>query len=119
MERKEPAGETMKIQHIPIGTIDWSSIPAAVQNGETGTATARTQDLRDIRIRLVRYGGGYKADHWCAKGHIIHVLAGSLVIEHEDQTRHVLKTGTSWHAPDQGSPHRVVCESGADVFIVD
>jgi hypothetical protein len=110
----------MKIQDIPIAAIDWSSIPALVQNGETGTAVCRTQDLGDVRIRLVRYSAGYKADHSCNKGHIIHVLDGSLVIEHEDETRTVLGPCTSWHAPDeQGSPHRVICESGADVFIVD
>jgi hypothetical protein len=110
----------MKIRDIPIGAIDWSSIDAVVQNGQTGTASIRTQNLADVRIRIVRYNGGYKADHWCAKGHIIHVLNGSLVIEHEDQTRTVLGPGTSWYAPDeQGSPHRVLCDYGADVFIVD
>jgi hypothetical protein len=110
----------MKLENIPMAAIDWSGAPAIVEAGETGTATARTRDLGDIRLRLVDYSGGYKADHWCVKGHIIYVIAGSLVIEHEDQTRSALKAGTSWHAADGARPaHRVLCESGARVFIVD
>jgi hypothetical protein len=44
------------------------------------------------------------------KGHIVYVISGSLVIEHEDETRNALSTGKSWHAPDDAkSPHRVLC----------
>jgi hypothetical protein len=51
---------------------------------------------------------------------VIHVLAGDLVIEHEDGRRFALSAGMSWHAPDDtGPPHRVLCEHGATVFIVD
>lgn len=110
----------MKLENLPIGAIDWSRVPAVVQPGETGTAAARTCDLGDIRLRLVAYSPGYKADHWCAKGHIIYVISGHLVIEHEDETRAVLSPGKSWHAPDNaGPPHRVLCEAGATVFIID
>jgi len=67
-----------------------------------------------------RYGAGYRADHWCAKGHIVHVIAGDLVIEHRDGRRFALGPGMSWHAPDDAGPrHRVLCETGATVFIVD
>jgi hypothetical protein len=76
--------------------------------------------LGDITLRLVRYSGGYKADHWCAKGHIVYVVSGNLVIEHEDQRRTVLGPETSWHAADNsGPPHRVLCDSGATVFMLD
>lgn len=110
----------MKLENIETAAIDWSHVPSVVQAGETGTAAARTQNLGDIRLRLVTYSGGYQADHWCDKGHVLHVIAGAIVIEYCDQTRVVLDTGTSWHAPDGTSPsHRVVCESGATVFIVD
>ena len=27
--------------------------------------------MGDTRIRKVEYSVGYKADHWCSKGHII------------------------------------------------
>lgn len=71
-------------------------------------------------LRLVTYSSGYEADHWCDKGHVLHVVAGTIIIEYRDQARVVLDAGKSWHAPDGASPaHRVVCETGATVFIVD
>ena len=110
----------MKLENVGLGAVDWSQVPAVVQAGETGTATARARALGDIQVRLVDYGAGYRADHWCAKGHIVHVIAGDLVIEHRDGTRFALGPGMSWHAPDDaGPPHRVLCDHGATVFIVD
>jgi len=110
----------MKLENLPIGVIDWSRVPAVIQAGEMGTATARTCDLGNITLRLVVYSSGFKADHWCNKGHIVYVISGSLVIEYEDETRIALSTGKSWHAPDDAkSPHRVLCEAGATLFIVD
>ncbi len=110
----------MKLENIPIAAINWARVPAVVQAGETGTATARTRNLGDIQLRLIDYSGGYKADHWCTKGHILHVIAGNLIIEHEDQSQTPLTPGTTWHAADDAAPaHRVLCESGASVLIVD
>lgn len=51
--------------HIPFTTIDWSGVPASVHKGETGNATWRTLQYGDLRIRMVEYSPGYKADHWC------------------------------------------------------
>jgi hypothetical protein len=110
----------MKLEGLPIGVVDWGQVPAADHAGETGSATARSREVGDVQLRIVRYGAGYRADHWCAKGHIVHVLAGDLVIEHDDGRRFPLSAGMSWHASDEaGPPHRVVCETGATVFIVD
>jgi uncharacterized cupin superfamily protein len=110
----------MKLDALPIGAVDWRQIPAVGHAGETGSATARTRDLGGVKLRVVQYGAGYRADHWCAKGHIVHVLAGDLTIEHDDGRRFALAAGMSWHAPDDdGPPHRVVCAAGATVFIVD
>ena len=110
----------MKLENLTIGAVDWAQASAEIVPGETGTATARTRDLGPIKLRLVEYGPGYRADHWCAKGHVVHVLSGALVIEHQDGRRFALCAGMSWHAPDDdGPPHRVVCEHGATVFIVD
>jgi quercetin dioxygenase-like cupin family protein len=87
---------------------------------KTGTAETRARDLGDITLRTVAYSRGFKADHWCAKGHIVYVISGSLVIEHEDKTSTALSEGVSWHAPDNARPpHRVLCEASATVFIVD
>jgi quercetin dioxygenase-like cupin family protein len=110
----------MKLGNLPIGVVDWSRIPAVIQPGETGAGTARTCELGDITLRLVVYSSDFKSDHWCNKGHIVHVISGSFVIEHEDGTRTELSAGKSWHAPDDArSPHRVLCEAGATVFILD
>lgn len=109
----------MKLEDLPIGAIDWSCIPAVVYAGENGTAAARSRILGGITLRVVAYSGGYMADHWCAKGHILHVISGSLVIEHEDETRTTVSTGMSWHAPDGAVAHRVLCDSGATVLIID
>ena len=95
-------------------------MPAVGHAGETGSATARSRDVGGVQLRIVQYGAGYRADHWCAKGHIVHVIAGDLVIEHRDGRRFALGPGMSWHAPDDaGPPHRVLCDRGATVFIVD
>jgi hypothetical protein len=110
----------MKLANFPIGAINWSTVPAVVQPGETGTAEVQTCNLGDITLRIVAYGPGFKADHWCAKGHMAYVISGSLVIEYEDQTRTALSAGMIWHSPDDANPpHRVLCEAGAAVFIVD
>ena len=110
----------MKLDGLPIGAIDWRGVEAVGHPGETGSAAARARDLGGVQLRIVQYGAGYRADHWCAKGHIVHVLAGDLVIEHDDGRRFPLTAGMTWHAPDdRGPPHRVVCETGATVFIVD
>jgi hypothetical protein len=110
----------MKLENIPMAVIDWSHVPTVVQAGETGTAAARSQNMGDIQLRRVDYSAGYKADHWCSKGHIVHVIAGNLVIEHQDESRTPLGAGATWHAADGAGPaHRVLCESGASVFIVD
>jgi hypothetical protein len=91
-----------------------------VQTGESGTATARTRQLSEIRARLVEYSAGYVADHWCPKGHIIYVVAGNLIIEHQDGRRFSLAPGMSYHvADDDGPPHRALSDEGATVFVVD
>jgi hypothetical protein len=80
----------MKLANVELGTTEWSALAPTVHAGTTGTAAVRARQLGDIQIRLVDYGPGYVADHWCAKGHILHVVAGALVIEHEDGRRMAL-----------------------------
>jgi hypothetical protein len=89
----------MKLENLPIGVVDWSRTPAVIQVGEEGTATVRTYELDDIALRLVVYSSGFKSDHWCNKGHIVYVLFGSFVIEHEDETRTELSAGKSGTLP--------------------
>jgi hypothetical protein len=110
----------MDFPGLPCGMIDWANEPSETVPGATGTATVRTSRFGDTQLRLVDYSAGYLADHWCDKGHILFVTDGALTIEHRDGTRFELATGATWHVADNGaSAHRVVCEKGAKVFIVD
>lgn len=110
----------MKLADLPRGMIDWSLLPPTIESGESGNAASRTRQLGDIRVRVVEYGAGYVADHWCDKGHVLFVVAGELAIEHQDGVRCELVPGMTWHVADAVfAPHRVVCPRGATVFIVD
>lgn len=120
LKKVAPEGIAMKLENLPIGAIDWSCVSPVVEAGETGTAASRIQNLGDITLRVVAYSGGFAGNHWCAKGHIVYVISGNLIIEHEDGSRTALCAGMTWHTPDdQAATHRVRCESGATVFIVD
>jgi hypothetical protein len=110
----------MKLIDVALGATDWTGEPASVQAGVTGSATVRARQLGDVQLRMVDYGAGYVADHWCHKGHVLTVVSGALVIAHQDGTRFALTAGMTWHVGDgEASPHKVVCETGARVFIVD
>jgi hypothetical protein len=110
----------MDFPGLPCGMIDWANEPAETLLGETGAATARTRRFGDTQLRLVDYSADYLADHWCDKGHVLFVVAGDLVIEHCDGSRYELAAGATWHVADHdAAAHRVVCERGATVFIVD
>jgi quercetin dioxygenase-like cupin family protein len=99
--------------------IDWTQVASSQHPGEKGTALWRTRMFGDLRVRVVEYTPGYVADHWCAKGHVIYCLAGSLDIELRDGTRLCLKPGQSYHVGDGEPAHRSSAPSGATLFIVD
>ena len=109
----------MKMSEIPFGTTDWSAVPRTVHKGETGEATWRTRDFGGIRVRMVDYSPGYRADHWCQKGHILLVLEGELVTELKDGRRVTLKPGQSYQVADDTLGHRSRTATGARLFIVD
>jgi quercetin dioxygenase-like cupin family protein len=104
---------------IPFGTIDWTEVPATVHHGEAGTATWRTVQTGSVRIRLVTYSPGYRADHWCSKGHIVHVLSGQFTTVHDDGASHALSAGMTYYVGDDVRPHRSHTEVGAQLLIVD
>jgi hypothetical protein len=110
----------MKLEGFQLSAIDWREAKSTEVPGATGTATMRAYQVGLAQLRIVEYGAGYLADHWCSKGHIIHVLAGALVIEHRDGRCFRLDEGMSYTVADEdGAPHRAKCERGATVFIVD
>ncbi len=110
----------MNMTGIPFGTTDWSGVSPTLHAGETGSATWRTRQFGDIRVRIVEYTPGYLADHWCQKGHVLYCLDGELTTELADGRTFVLKPGMSYQVADGAEPHRSRTGSaGARLFIVD
>jgi hypothetical protein len=109
----------MKMHDIAFGTTDWSQVPRTEHPGDTGTASWRTRQFGDIRVRMVEYSAGYLADHWCEKGHVLLCLAGELHTELADGRRFVLHPGMSYQVADGAEPHRSSTAVGATLFIVD
>jgi quercetin dioxygenase-like cupin family protein len=111
----------VQLTNMPEEVIDWSQAPLFRIPGLTATAMARTHQAGEVRLRIIEYAPGYVADHWCSKGHIIYVIAGELIIDHQnDCPAYALSAGMSWHvADDEGPAHRARSDRGATIFIVD
>jgi quercetin dioxygenase-like cupin family protein len=109
----------MKLTAFPFTTTDWSTIEPTEHAGETGKAFWRTVHAGEVRIRMVEYTPGYKADHWCSKGHVILVLEGELLTTLQDGRKVLLTPGMTYHVQDDGEAHCSETKSGAKLFIVD
>jgi len=109
----------MKLSEIPFGTTDWSQVEATEHRGEQGTASWRTRHFGSVRVRMVEYTAGYRADHWCSKGHILFCVDGELHTELKDGRKFVLRAGMSYQVADDAEPHRSFTATGAKLFIVD
>ncbi|MGH9616939.1 MAG: DHCW motif cupin fold protein [Acidobacteriaceae bacterium] len=109
----------MKMNQVPFTVIEWNTQPVIEVPGKSGAAQMRTVVDTTLCVRMVDYTPGYSADHWCAKGHIAFVVAGSLKIVVEDGRSFDLRAGTSFHVGDKAGRHRVSSDAGARVFIVD
>jgi quercetin dioxygenase-like cupin family protein len=109
----------MHLQNIPFGLTDWEKIEVTEHAGITGIALWRTQVFGEIRVRMVEYTPGYRADHWCEKGHILLCLEGQLETELADGRQFVLTPGMSYQVADGAEPHRSFTATGAKLFIVD
>lgn len=110
----------MKIPRSSMTVIDWNKIPAVTHPGETASADWRSHELPGLRVRIVDYAPGYMADHWCDRGHVIHVIAGDFIVELQDGREFHLSPGMSWLVSDHGdAAHRTRSTTGAQVFIVD
>lgn len=109
----------MEMREIPFGTTDWSSVERTEHRGEAGIAYWRTRHFGGIRVRMVEYSPGYRADHWCTKGHILLCVEGELRTELADGRSFVLEPGMSYQVADGAEPHRSSTAVGAKLFIVD
>jgi hypothetical protein len=110
----------VKIPAQAFAITDWEKVPITVHPGETGTASWRTIEIGDIRIRMVEYSSDYLADHWCDRGHILLVLEGELHSELRDGRVFKLSAGMSYQVSNFGdAAHRSSTPFGAKLFIVD
>jgi hypothetical protein len=110
----------MKIAPSLFTVTDWSQMPTETYPGETGEAIWRTLTMGDLRIRMVEYSPGYRADHWCDRGHILFVASGELETELRDGRVFPMRAGMSYAVSDFGdAAHRSSTKTGATLFIVD
>jgi quercetin dioxygenase-like cupin family protein len=109
----------MEIQDVPFTATDWAAIAPSRRPGAAGTATWRTVEQGNLRVRMVEYSPGYAADHWCRRGHVLLVLDGELHTELDDGTTITLTAGMSYQVADDARAHRSSTVSGARLFIVD
>ena len=109
----------MELRDTPFGISDWSAVDVTEHAGAPGKALWRTLTFGDVRVRMVEYSAGYRADHWCSKGHILLCLAGELHTELEDGRTFVLTPGMSYQVADNAEAHRSSAPIGAKLFIVD
>ena len=110
----------MRIPPLPFTVTDWDGVAETRHPGETGEAVWRSLEIGDLRIRQVRYSPGYRADHWCDRGHVLYVLEGELETELRDGRRFTLRPGMSYQVSDFGdAAHRSSTRTGATLFIVD
>ena len=109
----------MNITSFPFRTLDWSTVAKEEHKGETGMAYWQTQMVNNIRVRRVEYSAGYKADHWCSKGHILFCLEGTMNTELEDGRIMPLRKDTCYFVGDNNEAHRSSTETGCKLFIVD
>lgn len=100
-------------------TIDWSGVQKVSHKGEEGIAIWQTVQFSGLRIRLVEYSPGYKADHWCTKGHIVHCLEGEFVSELQNGEKHYLTKGVTYVVSDELSSHKSTTKNGVKVLIID
>ena len=107
------------MENIPFQIIDWSTIGKTDHPGEPGISYWQTLQLGGLRIRMVQYGAGYFANHWCSKGHIVHCLEGSFESELQTGELFLLTAGMSYVVSDNMSMHRSRTENGVKLLIID
>jgi quercetin dioxygenase-like cupin family protein len=113
----------MKMEDIAFCTTDWSVVEKTEHPGDPGMAYWKTRTFgapsNPVRVRVVEYSPGYRADHWCSKGHILYCLEGELETTLEDGRKFVLTPGMSYQVADNAEAHQSYTATGAKLFIVD
>jgi len=107
------------MQSILFQTTDWATVPVTEHRGEQGIALWRTRQFDGLRIRLVEYSAGYRADHWCKAGHIVYCIEGEMISELADGQTFILSQGMTYQVSDDVSMHRSYSEKGVKLLIID
>jgi hypothetical protein len=111
--------KNLEIIDIPFQTIDWSKVIKTAHEGETGISHWQTMEFAGLRIRMVEYSPNYFANHWCAKGHIVHCLHGEFTSELQTGEQFTLTAGMSYIVSDELSSHRSISKTGVKLMIID
>jgi hypothetical protein len=109
----------MNIPNYNPESIDWNQESSESVVGAEGEALVKTRNMGDLKIRQVEYSANYMADHWCEKGHVVHVIGGELELIHIDGAVHFLTTGMTYIVGDNSQPHQARSSGGAKVLIID
>ena len=109
----------MIIENLNPHSLDWTQIPIEKILGERGVALVKIQQVGNIKFRMVEYSKAYAADHWCEKGHIVHILFGELIIEYKDRPAHTIKQDTTYVIGNNTTVHKVRSDDGATALIID
>jgi hypothetical protein len=109
----------MRLENIPFETVDWQAVTGVEYPGETGVAVWRARQFGEIRVRMIDYSVGYRADHWCEKGHLLLCCRGELHTELKDGRVVVLRAGMGYYVADGAQPHRSSSPLGATLYIAD
>lgn len=109
----------MEINNVRLTNTVWADQAVTEDSGKTGISFSRTVRDGNLRVRMVEFSVGYRADHWCAKGHVVLVLEGALITELDDGRTFLTTAGNSFQVGDGDGQHRTYTDVGARVFIVD
>ena len=109
----------MQLSNIPFESVDWQALEPVAHRGESGYALWRTRQFGAIRVRMVEYSAGYRADHWCEKGHLLLCIRGELRTELGDGRVVTLRPSMGYYVADGDQPHRSISPAGATLYIVD
>jgi hypothetical protein len=113
------AADNIFMAPILFHTTDWNEVEWTTSDGESGVASYQTLQYGDLRIRKVKYSPGYKANHWCTKGHLLFIIEGDLRSELSDGRVFEMKAGMSYQVSDGVSSHRSTSKNGAELVIID
>ncbi len=110
----------MVLPSTPLIVTRLGEAPRIAEAGETGRSLSRTFQLPELRLRLIEYEAGYLADHWCDRGHVLHVVDGELTLELRDGRSIALRKGDCFVVSDHGdASHRIRTAAGGTAFIAD